>query len=599
MNHKTTPSSVLRFLQSVVAVCLITASIIACEEAENNLVPPTDILPNAGETPSSAASQALNEAIKAQGNDDIVAAAAWYKKALDLSSDPWTTHAALSGMLAMARMSGDLEEAFKITQKIRTDRPEFSGLMEVWDGDTLMLTDNPSAALPFYQRALDLHGNAIMNGRPLGQIALEQIARAYFSLEDSASAAASLRYMTNRFALSAGETEFALARAKAYEAMANDRLPVMPLAELIHDGICSAKAPCVISDGQLQPQLLDESVELAGIEGIQFVLNQEDLDAFKFQELARQRQMMAITTTATSCATPTATSGFQKPMTNDHSGYTFMQSPDSTGGYHPGLDVNGPGSGDADCTLYFASPATSCVTDSSPSNWGSATTQAKYGARTWTMQFGHASSILYSYGALVMKGASLGRVGKVGATSCHVHDEVRESDHPAPTNADYYNTSSQTSVGDWYEDPYRFFESHPAYSWLKEIDENDFVTYGSWTLVSGIGNYDDLKYAPTTPASSKVNYARHSFSAPSSRTFKIYTFVPWNHATSTAALIKVLSSNGTVLLTKTINQLAYYDAWLMVGSVSLTAGSTYILEVSSNTGESSKKVALDGFLILY
>jgi len=271
-------------------------------------------------------------------------------------------------------------------------------------------------------------------------------------------------------------------------------------------------------------------------------------------------------------------------------------------GRHPGLDIN-TAAKDGDCGVSFKATAKGCVTDSSPTNWGSATIQHLYTSRTWTSQYGHASSIAFSSGSAVTKGATLGKVGKVGLDpvegTCHLHHEIREQDHPAPTNADYYSSLTQTNVGDWYQNPFPFVDAHRSYSTSPTwIDEESFVRTGTWTLVSGVGDEDDLRWGATTATGTKSTYSRYTFTPSTTGTYEIWAFVPWNHGTSTAVPYRLArSSTGAAVFSKTVNQLSLVDAWIKIGSGSLTKDVSYFLEVATNTGESSKKVALDDFLI--
>lgn len=511
-------------------------------------------------------------------------------EAVSREGDRWYAWAGVSGLVATYRRAGDFAAARAATARVARDRPELAGLMNVWDGDTAMLEGDVLGALAAYRRA---HGDADVwvGGEPVGALALRQTARAHLAASEPAEAAAAERELLRLYPSAPGR-EFTLARALAYEAMAAGDLPVKPLGELLHDGDCSAAAPCLIAGGRAW-QKVSGGRALAGLHAIRFQLSRDDEELLR--EVAAPKRLRPVV--AAACTVTEASDGFQVPMANDHSGYVFMS--DIGGGqYHPGLDINGPGAGDADCGLTFRSVARGCVTDSSPANWGSATIQHSYNTRTWTSQYGHAATISYSSGSAITKGASLGTVGKVGTGSCHLHHELREPDHPAPTNADYYSSLSQGNVGDWYQNPSPFETTHRSYLWYRWVDEQSFALTGTWNLVTGLGDEDDMRWGATTTTGSKTTYARYTFTAPSSGTYQFYVFVPWNNAWSTGARYSVVRVGGSAVLNATVNQSPLLDNWVSLGATVLTSGINYYLEVATNTGESSARVGLDDILIL-
>ncbi len=532
----------------------------------------------------------------AQEQGDVQAAQKAFGTVAASHDDVWYSWAGESALVASHRLAGDWEGARQETARIGVQRPELVALMRLWDGDTEVLAGDFGEAVLLYREAETLSGAARVAGEPLGALALRQLARAELGLGDALAAAQAEREILHRY-LEASSPEFTLATALVYEAMAAGRLSLKSLPELLHDGDCTAAKPCRIERGAGTPGK-GGARALAALNGISFELSTQDQVELETAMAARRNQRVAEKAVRVACTLSAASDGFAYPLANTSpGGYVFMSAIPE--GYHPGIDIN-TAAGDGDCGVSFKSVAKGCVTDSSPANWGSATVQHSYTSRTWTSQYGHASSIAFSSGSAITKGATLGQVGKVGATSCHLHHEIREQDHPAPTNADYYSSLTQANVGDWYQNPFSFEDAHRSYSTSPTwIDEESFVRTGAWTLVSGVGDEDDLRWGATTATGTKSTYATYTFTPSTSGTYEVWAFVPWNYGTSTAVPYRLVrSSTAVAVFSKTVNQLSLVDAWVKIGSGSLTGGVGYFIEVATNTGESSKKVALDDFLII-
>jgi hypothetical protein len=515
------------------------------------------------------------------------------------SNNAWYSWAGESALVASYRLAGDRDGARRETARIAAKRPELVALMRLWDGDTEVSAGDFEKAADLYREAGVLGGASRLAGEPLGALALRQLARAELGRGDALAAAQAEREILRRYP-EASSPEFTLATALVYEAMAAGRLPLKSLPELLHDGDCTAAKPCRVESGS-ETQGNGSGRSLAALSGLSFELSALDQVELETATAALRSESGAEKAIRVACTLSAASDGFAYPLANNSSGgYLFMSTIPE--GYHPGLDINAA-AGDGDCGMSFKAVANGCVTDASPANWGSATVQHSYASRTWTSQYGHASSIAFSSGSAVTKGATLGKVGKVGLTStstCHLHHEIREQDHPAATNADYYSSLTQTNVGDWYQNPFPFEDAHRSYSTSPTwIDEESFVRTGTWTLVSSVGDEDDLRWGTTTATGTKSTYATYTFTPSTSGTYEIWAFVPWNYGTSTAAPYRLVrSSTGAVVFSKTVNQLSQLDAWVKIGSGTLTASVSYFIEVAANTGESSKKVALDDFLII-
>ena len=512
---------------------------------------------------------------------------------LQLTKDDgsWFSWAAQSALVAQYRRTGESEKAYALTNATSNRQPDLRGLMNIWNGDTAARMGNPDLALTFYEAVLNDDPEMIVDDLRVGAIAMKQIARTWLAIGNPEASASWERALLAQYG---GEMnrEASLARILILEAMVSGTLPLSNPSEILHHSDCSAENPCLIASSDSVADMLP--MQLNHLDGFQFVLSPRDLallvqDTRPKGEGSRSRKTVA-------CVVSAASNGFQVPMANDHPGYEFMDN--ISQGYHPGLDINGPGSTNADCDTVFYSVARGCVRDSSPSNWGSAVVEHYYIPDPWYSQYGHAQTIDYSVGAAIFKGSSLGTVGRVGTSTCHLHHEIRESDHPDPQNADYYSGLTWTNVGDRYQDPSPFVNAHRSYQWVKWVDEGAFTTTGTWTGISGTGDRDDLKWATTTPANTKTQYANYTFTPTNSGNHELWVFVPYNYATSTGAKYKLTRNGATKVLETTIDQSIYSDAWVYAGSAYLLGGVAHELEVATNTGESDRKVAIDDFLII-
>ena len=160
-----------------------------------------------------------------------------------------------------------------------------------------------------------------------------------------------------------------------------------------------------------------------------------------------------------------ATSGFQRPMTNDHYGWEWL---DWTGTvYHPGDDYNGPGSGNADCGLPIYAVATGTVRHVNLGGWGTLVIEHQWQGTTVFSQYGHIGSARVTNNQTVNRGDHIANVGNTGTTTCHLHWEIRESDHPNPTDSAYYTTAilnQSSNVNNYYEDPEWWVDTHGSYN---------------------------------------------------------------------------------------------------------------------------------------
>ena len=594
----------------------------------------------------------LDLAVEANASENHNEAIGYYQIA-EQSGDAWTAWAGISGQVATYRMMDQPEKALEITRQVAKERPELAGLMLIWDADTQGLNANAELALATYLRAVEDYGYDNIDGKPVGALALKQLSFAYLHLGQPWEAAQSLRRQLLEFPTDE-DPDLTVARVFTYEALAHSPdFPIYSLGTLVEAGICSFEKRCVIENGNIKvaQEAPSHATSLAKLDGFYFVLSKRESDflqkAREASESTGRTYSSPSSSYATSCTPNNATNGFQNPYSASFVGYgdVYMSYPAAAGGYHPGVDYNTTD----DCNDKFLATAQGCVTEvaavyptrlTSTSTWGTMTVKHYYypaqsSTAYWTSQYGHGDTAYYSVYSAVSKGATLGDMNGIPNYSCHLHFEIREYDHAARSDADYWNTSSQTTVGDYYQDPVAFINAHTNYTRIIWGDENNFTTYGTtaWSSSTTVGDEDylssaaatDMKYV--TRASSKTAYARAFFTPTSSGTYYLYAFVPWNNATSISVPYSIVrNSSGSVVLSQSKNQLygssgtAGYgcgttyltpswvtyqgmlcDEWLYVGSASLTSGVQYYVEVANNTGSTDSataKVGLDDILLI-
>lgn len=118
---------------------------------------------------------------------------------LEHSSHRWYSWAGTSGLVVVHRMAGAPDSARAVTERVAAARPELTGLMAIWDGDTALLEGDLSRALSAYRRAADVHGRQLVDGKPIGAKALRQLSRAYLELRDARAAAQQERELLTQY----------------------------------------------------------------------------------------------------------------------------------------------------------------------------------------------------------------------------------------------------------------------------------------------------------------------------------------------------------------------------------------------------------------
>ena len=501
------------------------------------------------------------------------------------SAFPWHSWAATGGLIATHRMRGNFSAAFRETMQISTDKPRLSHLMSVWNGDTAVLAGDLAGAQTHYKQA------ASGSTPGVAALALNQLARLAL-LQGLPYEAAELKRELLRRATDPISAELLLAEAMVFDAMASDQLPIGPLSVLLHGDHCTAENPCTLQNGP--PEAGNgEYRQLAEISGLRFAPSSSDLDLLEDARTTAKRPRAQWGDPLSSvCTASTASDGFRGPITHSRYGLGYMEAIERV--YHPGVDIGSLSSNNGTYPRVFVAVARGCIRDANPSTWGSVSIEHYYLPDSWISQYGHANAIYYSAGAAISKGASLGEI----STADYLHQELREADHPYRTQADYYSNLDLDTVGDWYENPLPFYESHRSYSFARWADEGAFRRYGIWSYVSGIGGHDDMRWASTTPSSSETNYALFDFIARSSGRHELWVFVPTNATSSRASYRIVKSSNRRPLLVGEVDQLSQKDTWVQIGSVHLIADLQYHVEVATNNGESDRRVGLDEILLI-
>jgi 3D (Asp-Asp-Asp) domain-containing protein len=114
-----------------------------------------------------------------------------------------------------------------------------------------------------------------------------------------------------------------------------------------------------------------------------------------------------------------------------------------------------------------------------------------------------------------------------------------------------------------------------AYWWQDSIGQGAHMW---WTYVNG---------------SVLGNYARWKPTLSSSGSYAVYTFIPWNNATAQQATYRIYHQG--VNNYSTVNQNAYSDVWVYLGTYTFSANGTEYVELGDNTGEATSTYRKVGF----
>lgn len=208
---------------------------------------------------------------------------------------------------------------------------------------------------------------------------------------------------------------------------------------------------------------------------------------------------------------PEAIGGFQWPLAGtlngnpgftNNGGYSFLQSsyyPSSCNWmYHPAQDWNVVGTScdqDANSNIYaIATGKVICIS----TGWGSMVIQHNYKGQTYFSQYGHSTRITgLTVGSIVTKGQHIGYLNDIGTGCAHLHMEIRDYDHPNPSNCNYWDCSvlkNYNSVNNYYKDAAIFIPNNQHYGPSLTSPNNNAVLNQNnvlfdWNDISGAINY--------------------------------------------------------------------------------------------------------------
>ncbi|HWN69979.1 MAG TPA: hypothetical protein VNM90_20190 [Haliangium sp.] len=203
-------------------------------------------------------------------------------------------------------------------------------------------------------------------------------------------------------------------------------------------------------------------------------------------------------------------------------------------------------------------------------------------------------------GSTISMGTKLGRMlasdGTTISTSCgtsigtHVHMYLPSQ---SITIDGVTFSSSNTHLGE------NLFSSQGSGSTPSEVIVDDtsagFTKFGPsefwWQAAIGHGSH---MWYTFVNGSTQSNYARWQPSLPGAGNYTIYVFVPSNHATSQQARYRIFHNGASHYAT--VNQNAYYDAWVNIGVHYFSAAGGEYVELGDATGEAastSRKIGFD------
>ncbi len=293
---------------------------------------------------------------------------------------------------------------------------------------------------------------------------------------------------------------------------------------------------------------------------------------------------------------PEATSGFTRPVAETNVGYGFPQQTGNeycssrTWVYHPGRDINAAtccGNDPNSCDREKGTPVYAVATGRvvnvylNGTSYSTIVIQHNYRGETWYSQYGHIQNPLVNCGEIVNKGTQIAQIGDNGTNCAHLHFEIREADHPAPTRGTYFCNycgsilclQNLDNVNNWYEDPYPFIDSHGPYSSMS----GDFsvsvspttqsIYQGSTTsytvTVQSIGGFSSpvtlsALNLPNNQALSGTGFSPNPVTPPANgfttSTFRIAT----NTCTSTGAFqVTVRGTSGSLVRSKQVTLNVY------------------------------------------
>lgn len=205
----------------------------------------------------------------------------------------------------------------------------------------------------------------------------------------------------------------------------------------------------------------------------------------------------------------------------------------------------------------------------------------------------HLNGFTVSVGQAVSTGQQIAWSGQTGAGAGapHLHFEVHQI-----VNAVDYVTDPYGWRGDW-PDPLTV----DAVCLWADTQCTDIILEDEsvWFSQSGLGPRDwfhqgnswTMRHYTNTQSVDTV-YAWWRPDLPFEGPYAVYTFIPAVYATTTNARYRIYARNGTFDVT--VNQNAYYDMWVYLGSYDFWAGDLGAVRLGNATGETSpRQVSFD------
>jgi N-acetyl-anhydromuramyl-L-alanine amidase AmpD len=119
------------------------------------------------------------------------------------------------------------------------------------------------------------------------------------------------------------------------------------------------------------------------------------------------------------------------------------------------------------------------------------------------------------------------------------------------------------------------------------VDNAQASFYGPseyWRSVTGYGIGNEMRWTKGN-GWTEVNYAIYRPNIPQAGNYEVKVFVPSNYATSTNVQYQIYYNGGSV--TKTVNQNAYSNQWVSLGTYPFAAGTSGYVKFSDATGDTA------------
>jgi N-acetyl-anhydromuramyl-L-alanine amidase AmpD len=163
------------------------------------------------------------------------------------------------------------------------------------------------------------------------------------------------------------------------------------------------------------------------------------------------------------------------------------------------------------------------------------------------------------------------------------HSELYGNDHTDP--GQYW---------DW--NKYMTYVTGVSKNWsVVQVDDSNFNTQNSGFTsggpsqylhpVTGYGIHNQITYTNGNNNNPIVTSGTWKPSIPTTGNYEVKVFIPSSYATTTGAKYEIHYNGGMV--TKTVNQNAYSNQWVSLGTYNFTAGTTGYVKLGDNTGDTA------------